>query len=92
MRFRKWSRTPSAPDVFVLELSSFQLETTRSLNVDVGAVLNLSEDHLDRYAGMREYAQAKARIFFGNGVQLINREDAWGATWPVPAARIYFRT
>src|SRR5258708_32885403 len=65
------------PDVFVLELSSFQLETTENLNVDAGTVLNLSEDHLDRYAGMREYAQAKARIFFGNGAQVINREDAW---------------
>jgi len=65
------------PDVFVLELSSFQLETTQSLNADAGAVLNLSEDHLDRYAGMSEYARAKARIFFGNGAQVINREDAW---------------
>jgi len=65
------------PDVFVLELSSFQLETTESLNVDAGVVLNVSEDHLDRYAGMREYAQAKARIFLGNGAQVINREDAW---------------
>jgi len=65
------------PDVFVLELSSFQLEATESLNVDAGVVLNLSEDHLDRYPGMREYAQAKARIFFGNGAQVVNREDAW---------------
>jgi len=65
------------PDVFVLELSSFQLETTQSLNADAGAVLNLSEDHLDRYAGMSEYARAKARIFFGKGAQVINREDAW---------------
>jgi len=77
------------PDVFVLELSSFQLETTESLNVDAGAVLNLSEDHLDRYEGMREYAQAKARIFFGNGVQVINREDAWARDMGGSGRRVF---
>ena len=65
------------PDVFVLELSSFQLESTRSLNPDAAAVLNLSEDHFDRYAGMREYAAAKARIFLGDGIQVVNRQDEW---------------
>ena len=65
------------PDVFVLELSSFQLETTYSLDPHVAACLNLSEDHLDRYAGMAVYAQAKARIFRGNGVQVLNRQDVW---------------
>jgi UDP-N-acetylmuramoylalanine--D-glutamate ligase len=65
------------PDIFVLELSSFQLETTESLNPEAATVLNLSEDHLDRYRGMREYAEAKARIFLGDGVQIVNREDAW---------------
>ena len=64
------------PDIWVLELSSFQLETTSSLRLDAAAMLNLSEDHLDRYPGMREYAQAKARIFAGNGVQVLNRGDA----------------
>lgn len=64
------------PDIWVLELSSFQLETTSSLNLDAAAMLNLSEDHLDRYPGMREYAQAKARIFAGDGVQVLNRGDA----------------
>ena len=63
------------PDVFVLELSSFQLESTCSLNPDAAAVLNVSEDHLDRYSSMREYADAKARIFFGDGIQVVNRED-----------------
>ncbi|MEO8003366.1 MAG: UDP-N-acetylmuramoyl-L-alanine--D-glutamate ligase [Betaproteobacteria bacterium] len=63
------------PDVFVLELSSFQLESTSSLDPDAAAVLNLSEDHLDRYAGMKEYAEAKSRIFFGDGVQVVNRQD-----------------
>ncbi len=65
-----------APDVYVLELSSFQLETTSSLNATAATVLNVSEDHLDRYAGMAEYAAAKNRVFHGSGVQVLNREDA----------------
>ena len=64
------------PEVWVLELSSFQLESTRSLNPAAATVLNLSEDHLDRYAGMDEYARAKARIFRGEGIQVLNRGDA----------------
>ena len=63
------------PDIFVLELSSFQLETTRHLNPDAAAVLNLSEDHLDRYSDMRAYVQAKARVFQGEGIQVVNRQD-----------------
>ncbi|MEO8630494.1 MAG: UDP-N-acetylmuramoyl-L-alanine--D-glutamate ligase [Betaproteobacteria bacterium] len=65
-----------APDVFVLELSSFQLETTHTLDAQVAACLNLTEDHLDRYADLAAYAQAKARVFRGHGVQVLNREDA----------------
>lgn len=63
------------PDVFVLELSSFQLETTTSLDATAATVLNISEDHLDRYAGMNEYGAAKTRVFQGSGMQLLNRED-----------------
>ena len=63
------------PDAFVLELSSFQLETTAQLSADAATVLNVSEDHLDRYEGMDDYAAAKARIFEGRGVQVLNRED-----------------
>jgi len=63
------------PQVWVLELSSFQLETTRSLEPDAATVLNLSDDHLDRYPGMALYAAAKARIFHGNGTQVLNRDD-----------------
>ena len=63
------------PEVWALELSSFQLETTASLNADASTVLNISEDHLDRYAGMAAYAAAKARIFGGSGVQVLNRDD-----------------
>lgn len=65
----------SWPDVFVLELSSFQLETTRSLAPHAATVLNVTENHLDRYAGMDAYAGAKARIFAHGGVQVVNRDD-----------------
>lgn len=63
------------PDVFVLELSSFQLETTSSLAPVAAAVLNVTDNHLDRYVGMDGYAAAKARIFAGGGVQVVNRDD-----------------
>ncbi|MGM0594723.1 MAG: Mur ligase family protein, partial [Pseudomonadota bacterium] len=52
-----------APQLYVLELSSFQLEMTRSLNCKAATVLNLSEDHLDRHRDMDNYAAIKARIF-----------------------------
>lgn len=63
------------PQLWVLELSSFQLETTYSLNADAATVLNISEDHLDRYAGLDAYAAAKARIFKGCRVLVLNRDD-----------------
>lgn len=66
-----------APDVYVLELSSFQLETTNSLVADVATMLNLSEDHMDRYDGMQSYAVAKAHIFYHAKLQVLNRDDAW---------------
>src|SRR5574343_1679953 len=66
------------PEVWVLELSSFQLETTQHLNALAATVLNLSEDHLDRYAGsMANYAAAKSRIFQGRGAMILNRDDDW---------------
>ncbi|SME93270.1 UDP-N-acetylmuramoyl-L-alanine--D-glutamate ligase [Pseudogulbenkiania subflava] len=64
------------PDVWVLELSSFQLETTASLNADAATVLNISEDHLDRYADLLDYAHSKTAVFNGPGVQVLNRDDA----------------
>jgi UDP-N-acetylmuramoylalanine--D-glutamate ligase len=64
------------PDAWVLELSSFQLETTTSLNADAATVLNISEDHLDRYADLLDYAHSKTAIFSGHGVQVLNRDDA----------------
>ncbi len=68
-------RGVSQPEVWVLELSSFQLETTSSLRADAATVLNISEDHLDRYADIKEYSAAKARIFAGCSVQVLNRDD-----------------
>ena len=76
------------PDVYVLELSSFQLETTASLEADAATVLNVTEDHMDRYAGMAEYAAAKARIFHGHGVQVLNREDEWSRKMALPGRRV----
>jgi len=78
----------SVPDVFVLELSSFQLETTSNLNAAAATCLNLSEDHLDRYSGMAEYADAKARIFQGDGVQVLNRQDEACARMARPARKV----
>ncbi|MDE2598315.1 MAG: UDP-N-acetylmuramoyl-L-alanine--D-glutamate ligase [Rhodocyclaceae bacterium] len=70
------------PRIWVLELSSFQLETLNSLNADAATVLNISDDHLDRYINLEEYAEAKARIFGKgdgctrhDGTQVINRDD-----------------
>lgn len=65
----------SAPAVWVIELSSFQLETTHTLKANAATVLNVSEDHLDRYSGIEDYAAAKARIFKGRGVMVLNRDD-----------------
>ena len=66
------------PEVWVVELSSFQLETTHHLMAEAATVLNLSEDHLDRYEGsMANYAAAKSRIFQGKGAMILNRDDDW---------------
>lgn len=65
------------PELYVLELSSFQLETTSSLSLVAATVLNLSEDHLDRHGTMDAYAAAKARIFRRCGTAVINVDDPW---------------
>ncbi|MGZ8256615.1 MAG: UDP-N-acetylmuramoyl-L-alanine--D-glutamate ligase [Gallionella sp.] len=69
-------RGDAQPDVWVLELSSFQLETTVSLQPAAATILNLSEDHLDRYDGMSGYIAAKARALLGCRLQVLNRDDA----------------
>lgn len=66
-----------APDVYVLELSSFQLETTVNLVADAATMLNLTEDHMDRHVDLANYAAAKAHIFYQAKHQVLNRDDAW---------------
>jgi len=64
------------PQVWVLELSSFQLEITHRLAAHAATVLNVSEDHLDRYDSMDDYVQAKARIFQNPAtLRVLNRDD-----------------
>ncbi len=72
--------------LYVLELSSFQLETTHSLQAAVAVVLNISEDHMDRYDSMRDYHAAKHRIFRNCRRFVVNRDDA--LTWPLIAEAI----
>lgn len=63
-------------DLYVLELSSFQLETTEKLGAEVATILNLSADHMDRYDGIESYHRAKQRIFFGARQVVVNRDDS----------------
>ncbi|GLK89168.1 UDP-N-acetylmuramoyl-L-alanine--D-glutamate ligase [Pseudomonas turukhanskensis] len=62
-------------ELYVIELSSFQLETTDQLNAEVATVLNISEDHMDRYSGLPAYHLAKHRIFRGARQVVVNRQD-----------------
>lgn len=65
----------SLPEVWVLELSSFQLDGVQGFEPTAATVLNLSQDHLDWHGGMAQYAAAKSRIFGQKGLMLLNRED-----------------
>ena len=62
-------------ELYVMELSSFQLETVSRLNAKVATILNISADHLDRYASMRAYILAKLRVYFGAEHIVVNRKD-----------------
>lgn len=64
------------PDFYLLELSSFQLETTQTLNAFVAVVLNVSPDHMDRYDDFVDYAQTKQRVYQGDGTLVVNRDDS----------------
>ena len=66
----------SLPDCWVLELSSFQLWSTHTLDADAATVLNLTQDHLDWHGDMEAYAHAKQRIFGTNTLRVLNRDDA----------------
>ena len=71
------------PDNLVLECSSFQLETMNAAPCEVAMVLNVSPDHLDRYASVAEYAHTKARVFEGlraDGLGMLDAGDPWTAT------------
>lgn len=68
-----------APDLYVLELSSFQLQTTSSLSLQAAVVLNVTADHLDRYPSVAAYAQAKERIFSRASTVVLNADDPWVA-------------
>ncbi len=63
------------PDCYVLELSSFQLETTFSLNPAAAVILNVSPDHMDRYENERAYLAAKQQVYLGDGVVVLNADD-----------------
>ncbi|MCK6392562.1 UDP-N-acetylmuramoyl-L-alanine--D-glutamate ligase [Zoogloea sp.] len=77
------------PAAWVLELSSFQLETSPALRAVSATVLNVTDDHLDRYAGMDDYAGTKAAVFHGEGVQVLNRQDARVAAMALPGRRVF---
>ena len=68
--------TQALPQVWVLELSSFQLHYAQDFEPTVATVLNLSQDHLDWHTDLQDYARAKARIFGSKGLMLLNRDDA----------------
>jgi UDP-N-acetylmuramoylalanine--D-glutamate ligase len=63
------------PELYVLELSSFQLESTSSLDLVAAAVLNVTPDHMDRYVDLKDYAAAKARIYARAAVAVVNLDD-----------------
>lgn len=67
----------AAPELYVLELSSFQLDSTFTLRLVAATVLNLTADHMDRYPDMASYAAAKARIFERCGTAVINADDPY---------------
>jgi len=76
------------PAAWVLELSSYQLEATWSLAPRAATMLNLSEDHFDRYAGLDDYGAAKARVFMGDGVQVLNRDDERSLAMALPGREV----
>ncbi len=78
------ARHPEAR-TWVLELSSFQLESTRSLSCEASAVLNVTPNHLDRYPSFFDYAASKARIFHHARRQVLNRDCPWSRAMAMPA-------
>ncbi|MBO9470476.1 UDP-N-acetylmuramoyl-L-alanine--D-glutamate ligase [Endozoicomonas sp. G2_2] len=75
-------------ELYVLELSSFQLELTESLAARAATVLNVSADHIDRHGDIEHYAALKARIFHGSQVAVVNADDARVAAMPTDSATV----
>jgi UDP-N-acetylmuramoylalanine--D-glutamate ligase len=75
-------------DLYVLELSSFQLDTTHSLKLKAGVVLNVSPDHMDRYATLDHYAASKARIFANCETAVVNADEPEVRKMPRPGQRV----
>ncbi len=80
-------RDTQTTQLYVLELSSYQLETTTSLDLQAATVLNVTPDHLDRYASIAEYAEAKSRIFSRCDTAIINLDDPLVIEMPRPGQR-----
>jgi UDP-N-acetylmuramoylalanine--D-glutamate ligase len=76
------------PDLYVLELSSFQLETTSSLALKAAVVLNVTADHMNRYASIEDYARAKSRIFAKAATMVLNADDPLVAAMRRDGARV----
>jgi UDP-N-acetylmuramoylalanine--D-glutamate ligase len=81
------SAASSATQLYVLELSSFQLDATTSLNLKAATVLNVSPDHLDRYPSVQAYADSKARIFARCETAVINLDDPLVVAMPRPGQK-----
>jgi len=79
-------------DLYVLELSSFQLETVESLKPVASVVLNVSEDHMDRYQGLEDYARAKSRIYHNAETEIVNLDDEQVMKMANPLRQIGFTT
>ena len=79
-----------APDCYVLELSSFQLDLVQTLAVRVAAILNVTPDHLDRYTSFDDYRDAKARILAHAEAAVLNADDAVTAALPFRGQRFEF--
>lgn len=82
----------SSIDMFILELSSFQLETTYSLHSTAACILNISEDHMDRYRDIKEYIEAKQKIYDDADYLVVNRGDkrAWPSQKMSAEKKVYF--
>ncbi len=85
---REMLEQDTLPQVWVLELSSFQLHTTRSLQADAATVLNITQDHLDWHGDMASYVCDKARIFGADTIRVLNRDDERVMQMADPGAQV----